>query len=394
MENEQILEIIEDLFVSDDPLGGAPLNPEAQEALTNNILLTNPLTDLDSVDDEAFDVNEAVTNLKSNIDALFDTSDIQDPLTGAWSASEFLDYDRFMDRLDELESTLDLSEVDTAPLNIDEWIGDLVANPDKIKFIPITAGTTLEYTKTMAPNKRNIFKLDREHLYNYVKSALEDKVNKRYYIDRRISNLRLDKEHFALFSSKYLLNYINHRRDNLLPWAIGDTGIGFVACPSGYRVEMFNMQDGYYNASFMSRHRPRKVYEWLRTMEARLLIKTTAERFEYNDMPMIPVYRLPRKYIEIQLAHTFHGHLDGITFKDLNGVFIHPTLVESFSRYIGTHETTMPCVNYLHHNPVRYVHGGSWWLYQMGALKPKYPARIQTSSQDVRDVVEDDRSHH
>lgn len=310
-----------------------------------------------------------------------EVKDEDDVLLGAWSAAETFHLGNFVSDTDNLISKY-LDKIQDDKINISDWIGVVKrTGVVKARTPPLNTGKKIKRVIAIdTKQEHNPFFIDRDQLLDEIKindNTPEVDHAKRLLIRRDNNELRRQEENFNLFSSKYLKSYIGYRMKSGLPWAIGDTIIGFVACPKTWIKQIFNMQDGYFNATYMSRGSDRDIKSWLRTLEGKMLLDVTSRKFSLNGKPIVCAYNMAKSYVSYEVKHGIYNHFNGIDQKTLSGVYIHPSLVRPFSIYLGIDTYVEPCLKYILNNPVRYVDGSSWWVYTPGTPSPFYPLTLK-----------------
>ena len=341
-----------------------------------NLSLEKKLKQLKSDSEE---INKLLNLLKANNDRFVETWDLDDPLLGAYSANEFMNFD-FIEVLDHEfhDSSVheEINDMAEEVLTIEKWIKSLPSDPEKLKNAPPNRkGQLLKRLKSLETIGPNVFRLRREELLDQIELNFEEVFYDNEAIKRYSRRNDIIKNHMT-----YFFDYIRYRIDRKLPWAICGQYIGFVACPPSYRTLIFNPQDGYFNAGYLSEVFDDKTIEdFFRTVEGKLLIKNFPERYFHNGKGIPGAYRFSDSMAKMFADSFVWSGLPGITFETFRGIYIHPEILESFASYLGqqTLDWVMPNLRYLRLNPARYINGDSWFINVAGSVPPSVPTRIK-----------------
>lgn len=335
---------------------------------------------LDEIYSDASELSKLLGVLKFNNDRFLETWDASDPLLGAYSATEFIGFD-FLKELDEAfddpGNKKFIGESATEIFNIEDWINSLPSKLERIRAPPPNKkGKLLKRLKTLTKDDLNPFHIRRKDILDEIEINYEDVIYE-YEVVKRQATPKNPKIRNVM---TYFFDYIKFRIDRSLPWAICGQFIGFVACPPTYRTLIFNAQDGYFNANYLTGvFSDKTIEDFFRTLEGKMLIKSFPERYTHNGKGIPGAYHFSNA-----IARTFSdsfvwSELPGISFQNFKGTYVHPEILESFASYLGmkTYDWVMPNLRYLRLNPARYINGDSWFIAIAGTISPNYPIRIK-----------------
>lgn len=372
------LESLSQSKIYDEAVKLTELKRKLNQQKERNKTIEKKLSDLKK---ESNELNRLKNILLENNDRFLESWDTSDPLFGAFSANEFINFD-FLEALDETFNDPDNSKfIDEAAqevFTIEDWINSLPSQPQRIRQPPPNRkGKLLKRLGTLSKDDLNPFHIQRQELLDEVKLKFLDAFYPNEMIKRRTGKDKLSKISDPMV---YLFDYMRYRIEKSLPWAICGQYIGFVACPANYRTLIFNTQDGYFNAHHLTGVFSDKTVEnFLRTLEGKMLIKSFPERYTHQGKGIPGAYRL-HDHIAKTFAESFiWTGLPGISFDSFKGIYLHPELLESFASYLGqqTLDWVQPNLRYLRSNPARYINGDSWYIAAAGTVPPNYQIRIK-----------------
>lgn len=331
---------------------------------------------LDQMKRESAELNQLIDLLKVNNDRFLESWDINDPLFGAYSANEFIDFD-FLDvlaqEIKEPDNKTLVREMTQEVRSIESWL-DKVEHPKRIP--PNRKGNLLKRLKSLDPDDLSPYHLRRKEILNEIKVNFVDVFYPNERIERYAANHR-DRIDGVM---TYFFDYIKYRIDHNLPWAICGQFIGFVACPPTYRTLVFNTQDGYFNAEHLTGvFSDKTIRDFFDTLEGKMLFLSFSERYTHNKKGIPGAYHLAKPIAKMFSDSFVWKNLPGISYDTFRGIYIHPELMESFASYLGekTYNWVMPNLRYLRTNPARHMSGDSWFIATAGTVPPNFPIRIK-----------------